>query len=256
MDRSPDKREVPMFEVPSHHEALKLRLSEFQHEASPSSFRSRRLGRTALMLGAATCLILVAGAIVTAVWWPSVSKTPKKGPTVAKTEWYYPISREQDLAFLEKTHQKFASVSDATGSATAASVIRLYPDVREPKNTLGAKLLGVYVSKPGQVSVPDVTLRYSNGMSIVFTLQTLTPDYSAQCDYMKSLDARGYGSHTTYPYVTAVNGYQAMSLERGQNGDGSRYDSYVQWCANGTNCMVSSESLGTADLMKVANSMY
>lgn len=256
MDRSQDRREVPMFEVPSHCEALKLKLDELQDEMSESHVRSRWLTGHKLALAAAMCVLLVAAVTITTLWWPFDANMSRKDPSTVITGWYYPISEAQEWSEFEKTHQKYQSVPEALASAVASDIVSLKPEVKVPKDTLGAKLLGVYVPKPGQVTVPDVTLRYSNGMTVTFTRQTAVAGYEAQVEHLKSLDAQGLGHHTTDRYVTKVSGYQAIALERGQNADGSKYPSDVQWDANGVKHMVTARGLRVADLMKVADSMY
>lgn len=192
----------------------------------------------------AASLFLVAGCGTT----PATVVTKK--PVVASPEPFYNVTPEQALTQFEDTHQKFSSARDAVAAAPAA----LKSGVRVPKDSLGASLLGAYVANPDEP--PDVTLRYSNNMGIVVTEQATPTDYAAEAQYVKNLMAKGNGSPTTEPYVTTVNGYQAMALKRGQNADGSLYGSYVQWSANGAQYMVSSDTLGVADVIKVANSMY
>lgn len=247
------KKEILMLEIPSHRAALRQGLGEASCNRRMASERTYRWGWNRVALVASMCLVLIACIASVTILWPSSPGKPKRTVLPGGTSYYHSMSPEQENAIFENTHMKFKTIKDAMEPGQGASDLKI--EVTEPKCTLGAELVGVYVAKPGEVSLPDVTLCYSNGMGIVFTQQTVTPDYAAQVDYMKGLDAQGHGSHTTYPFVTEVNGCQAMAQEHGQNADGSRYSSYVQWCMNGTNYMVSSEGLSSADLIKVAISI-
>lgn len=192
---------------------------------------------------------------------PTAGVASQKNSAVASAksgslQYSHEIPPEAALAEFEKTHRKFSSVKDAVAAAPAV----LRSEVRVPKDTLGTPLAGAYVAGAGQPPTPDrppsVTLRYSNNMGISVTQQTVAPDYAAECQYLRDLDTRGYGHHTTDTYTTTVKGYQAMAQERGQNADGSQCGGYIEWYANGTQHMVFGGSLSVEDLMKVANSMY
>lgn len=190
-------------------------------------------------------LFLVAGCGTT----PSTVATKK--PAVASPAPDYTITPKQALAQFEKTHQKFSSVQGVIAAAPAA----LKSEVRVPKDSLGATLLGSYLTDPDQP--PDVTLSYSNNMAIEVTEQATPVDYAGQAKYFNNLNENSAGGPaTTHFFVTTVHGYQAIAEEHGQNSDGSSYGSFVAWSANGTQHMVSSDTLHVADVIIVANSMY
>lgn len=160
------------------------------------------------------------------------------------------ITHEAALAEFEKSHDKYSSIEEAIDAVPTT----IKSEVRQPKDSLGATLVCVYVAKPEMAS--GVSLRYSNDMEVSVIPQESPVDYAGLAQYMHDLDAQGYGSHTTQAYVTSVNGFQAIALDAGKNAGGSQYASYVQWSSNGTQHKVSSSTLSAEELIKVAASMY
>lgn len=177
----------------------------------------------------------------------------QKTPTMAEentVRYTNEITPEQALEQFEKTHTKYSTVDEATENVTS----KLKAAIRVPKKTKGASLVCSYVANPGQAS--SVSLRYSNNMEVDCTEKPEFVDYAGMVNYMKDLDTKGYGQHSTQPYVTDVNGHQAIAMNYGENHDGSKYGSFIQWSADGAQYLVSSASLTADDLLQVASSMY
>lgn len=277
MDKSQDRREVPMFEIPSHREALKLRLNELESkESAPACTKSRWIGGYKLVVAAAACVLLITAITSLTIWWPSASTklsksvtktTPSQSTSVSSPSAGYanagPSSYMRDIQAGVEPQLPGPAISASEAKAKTGISVRL------PKNTvLTGKLNGIYPNIPPAEVLKDpnndahtsLTLIFANGLGLEEEACPIQPDWAAE-SAVPTFNGRPPDAVIgAQPIPAKVAGFQGMSTPEwtSPGTNPSKLPPQLQWWENGVRYHLIPWKLGyTGDeLMQVASSMY